>query len=118
MYEGLKLRREALGLSLQDLADKTGISKSSLQRYENGITKKIPLEAAEKLQKVLGIKLTDDSDDDEIDISAVLQESLDKLDSDCALMFDGKVLDDHTRELLLISLKNSIRMAKMTAKNK
>lgn len=116
MYEGLKLRREALGMSLQELAEKTGISKSSLQRYENGITKKIPLEAAEKLQKVLGIKFTDSSD--ELDISAVLQESLDKLDSDCALMFDGKVLDDRTRELLLISLKNSIRMAKMTAKNK
>ena len=112
MYERLKKRREELGLSLQQLADKTGIPKPTLQRYETGITKKVPQEAFEKLRRALGL------DADENDISALLEESLAKLDSDCALMFDGKVLDGRTRELLLKSLRNSIEMAKMISENR
>ena len=112
MYEDIKKRREELGLSLQQLADKTGIPKPTLQRYETGATKKVPQEAFEKLRRVLGTGA------DENDISAMLEESLAKLDSDCALMFDGKALDDRTRELLLKSLRNSIEMAKMISESK
>ena len=35
-----------------------------------------------------------------------------------ALMFSGEPLDDHTRELLKASLENSIRIAKINAKEK
>ena len=41
---------------------------------------------------------------------------LDKNDS--ALMFDGEPLDDESRELLISSLENSIRMAKLINKRK
>lgn len=40
----ISLRRKELGLSYQELADRTGISKSTLQRYETGGIKSIPLE--------------------------------------------------------------------------
>ena len=36
-------RRKELGMSYQDLADATGMSKSTLQRYETGDIKNIPL---------------------------------------------------------------------------
>lgn len=40
--ERVKERRIALGLSYQRLADKTGMSKSTLQRYEAGTIKNLP----------------------------------------------------------------------------
>lgn len=36
-------RREELELSLQDVADRTGLAKSTLQRYESGAIKRIPI---------------------------------------------------------------------------
>ena len=37
IIERVRSRRLELGLSYQDLADKTGMSKSTLQRYETGL---------------------------------------------------------------------------------
>ena len=112
MTDDIKKRREELGLSLQQLADKTGIPKATLQRYETGTTKKVPGDALEKLRRVLGMNA------DENDISTLIEESINKLNSDLALMFDGKPIDDRTRELLLKSLKNSMEMAKIISENK
>ncbi|MBR5089420.1 MAG: helix-turn-helix transcriptional regulator, partial [Ruminiclostridium sp.] len=49
----IKRRRKELGLSYQDLADSTGISKSTLQRYETGSIKNIPLDKLDSLAKGL-----------------------------------------------------------------
>ncbi len=40
----IKTRRLDLGLSYQELADKTAISKSTLQRYETGFIKNLPID--------------------------------------------------------------------------
>ena len=40
----IKSRRESLDLSFQQLADLTGMSKSTLQRYETGGIKNMPLD--------------------------------------------------------------------------
>lgn len=61
----LRERREALGYSYQQLADLTGMSKSTLQRYETGAIKNIPLARLETLttalkttpEKLLGLQL-------------------------------------------------------------
>lgn len=45
----IKLLIEQSNLSYQELEKKTGIKKSSLQRYASGATTKIPLDAIEKL---------------------------------------------------------------------
>lgn len=59
------------------------------------------------------------SQKDEKDIAKTLEETLSQLENDQeGLMFSGEVLDDETRELLKISLENSIRVAKITAKKK
>lgn len=42
--ERIKLRRKELGLSYQELSNRTGIPKSTLQRYETGSIRNIPLE--------------------------------------------------------------------------
>lgn len=54
----------------------------------------------------------------ERDIERTLKDTLEKLDSQDGLMFDGEALDDETKELLKISLENAIRTAKITAKKK
>lgn len=54
----------------------------------------------------------------EKDIEKALQGTLEQLDSQDGLMFDGAALDPETRELLRLSLENTIRTAKITAKKK
>ncbi len=54
-FNRMKTRRTELGLSLQDLADKTGLNKSTLQRYETGKTSKLPVEKARLIAKALDI---------------------------------------------------------------
>lgn len=49
----IKNRREELGMTYQTLSDKTGISKSSLQRYETGAIKNMPLDKIEVISKAL-----------------------------------------------------------------
>ncbi|MBE7048965.1 MAG: helix-turn-helix domain-containing protein [Ruminococcaceae bacterium] len=65
----IKKRREQIGLSLQDVADKLDVNRSSVMRWENGETLKIKLPIVEKLAQILqtspdylmGYKNTDDS---------------------------------------------------------
>ena len=51
----IKRRREELGLSYSYIAEKTGLSRSTLLRYENGMIKNIPADKIETLAKVLKI---------------------------------------------------------------
>lgn len=49
----IKERRMSLGLSYQRLADKTGLSKSTLQRYESGTIKNLPADKLSLLAAAL-----------------------------------------------------------------
>lgn len=51
----IKHRRVELGYSFQDLADLTGMSKSTLQRYEAGAIKNIPLDKLKILASALRV---------------------------------------------------------------
>lgn len=51
----IKKRREELKLSYQDLANLTGLTKSTLQRYEKGGIKNIPLDKLNILSDALQI---------------------------------------------------------------
>ena len=56
---------------------------------------------------------------DEKDIARRLESTLEELEnSQDGLMFSGEPMDDETRELLKASLENSIRIAKINAKQK
>ena len=53
------------------------------------------------------------------DISKKLEEALSQLESSQeGLMFQGEPLDDATKELIAISLRNSLEMGKRLAKQK
>ena len=45
----MKKRREELDMSYQTLSDKVGISKSTLQRYETGYIKNMPVDKLEDI---------------------------------------------------------------------
>lgn len=51
----IKKRRKEKGISLGELSARTGIAKSTLQRYETGDTKKIPVEALKMIEKALNL---------------------------------------------------------------
>jgi len=53
ILDRIKDRRISLGLSYQDLADKTGMSKSTLQRYETGFIKNLGIDKLEMLAEAL-----------------------------------------------------------------
>lgn len=55
---------------------------------------------------------------DEIDIAKRLENTLSALNSQEGLMFSGEPLDETTRELLKVSLENSLRIGKVNAKQK
>lgn len=51
----MKAAREALGLSFEDLAKLVGMSKSTLQRYETGGIKNMPIDSLVPLAKALNV---------------------------------------------------------------
>ena len=55
LQKRLRERRLFLGLTYQDLADKTGISKSTLQRYESGGIKNLPYDKIFILSEALEV---------------------------------------------------------------
>ena len=55
IMERIKNRRLQLGYSYQDVADRTGISKSTLQRYETGEITRLPVNKLEDLAAALEV---------------------------------------------------------------
>jgi len=55
IIDRMKNRRLELDMSYQDLSDKTGISKSTLQRYETGFIKNLGIDKLEILARALGV---------------------------------------------------------------
>ena len=51
----MKKRREELDMSYQTLSDKVGISKSTLQRYETGYIKNMPVDKIEDIANALQV---------------------------------------------------------------
>lgn len=63
-------------------------------------------------------KLPELTEKEERDIAKDLQRIMDNLESSEGLMYDGEPLDEETKELIKISLENSMRLAKKLAKKK
>lgn len=135
----LKKTRKNKGLTLDELAELYnntyggGLNKGTLSKYENN--KQEPMiSVVSNLSDILGVSvdylLCKDlenkqsfipalTEKDEKDIAKKLESTLDQLEnSQDGLMFDGEPLDEETKELLRISLENSIRLSKQIAKQK
>lgn len=134
IIERIKLRRQELGYSFQDLADLTKMSKSTLQRYESGGIKNIPLDKLKILATALQVTPAwimgweenpnfvwqpSLSQEDKRDIAKEVESLIAGLNSDSALSFDGDdEIDETTRELLKKSLETTLENARLTAKAK
>lgn len=134
----IKSARKNASLTLLELANKVGLSEGTVQRYESGNIANVSVSILDKFSSALNTTtaaLMGWSDNnsinfaskgptltkkDERDIQKRLQSILDELNSDAALnFFNGDVeMDEETKELLKISLENSIRTAKLRAKEK
>lgn len=140
----IKEYRKQNNLSMDDFAAKSGISKSYISLLEKNKHPKTGKNIAPSIQciKQAADGMNMDFNDlfhaidgdvtlrsqenivtlnarDERDIAKRLEAALDDLENtQDGLMFSGEPLDDETRELLKASLENSIRIAKINAKQK
>ena len=140
----IKEYRKQNNLSMDDFAAKSGISKSYISLLEKNKHPKTGKNIAPSIQCIkqaadgMNMDFNDlfhaiDGDvtlrsqenivtlnaHDERDIAKRLEAALDDLENtQDGLMFSGEPLDDETRELLKASLENSIRIAKINAKQK
>ena len=128
LYENiLKLCQQA-GITWGKLCQDLGFSRSTLSDLKSG---RISSLSSQKLQRIAeyftvpvdallsGKASAGLTARDERDISKKLQETLHQLEhGQEGLMFDGEPIDDETRELLYISLKNSLEISKRIAKQK
>lgn len=132
----LKYYMDKTNITQKELAEIVGVATSTFNDWIKA--KKYPrMDKIELLANYFGILKSDlienksnndvASDDwqphltvkDERDIARQLEKTLADLESSQnGLMFSGEPLDDETRELLKISLENSIRVAKIAAKKK
>ncbi|WP_404988145.1 helix-turn-helix domain-containing protein [Clostridium culturomicium] len=128
--EKVKTLRKSLKITQKELANAVGVSQSTIGMIEGnrqGASNDTLLKLAVALNTTVDDLLSDSSIESEIkiskkaekDIKKALSETLEELqNSQDGLMFDGEPIDDETRELLKISLENSMRLAKQIAKQK
>lgn len=133
MYEIFSKLLQKHGITAYKVSKETGVSQSTLSDWKRGIS----TPKQDKLQKIadyFGVTLeylmtgkespvqTSEpvlNSRDERDIAKRLEAALNDLENtQDGLMFSGEPLDDETRELLKVSLENSIRIAKINAKQK
>lgn len=125
--ERIRQLREERKISQTELAEAAETTKQNLYKYENGIITNIPTDKIEKMAKklsvspayLMGWKEEALNRKDEADIADAMERFIEQLSTAKeALMFDGEPLDDESRDLLLASLENSLRMGKRIAKQK
>ena len=129
----IKTLRKERKLTQVQLSNVIGIAQSTLGMIESNRTpagRKTLVKFAKFFDVTVDYLLSDDeikeeksttelTKKDEKDIEKALNATLEQLEnSQDGLMFDGEPIDDETRELLRISLENSMRLAKQIAKKK
>lgn len=126
----IKNLRKERGITQQELATSIDVVQSTIGMIESGKkigSPKTLKKIADFFDVTVDYLLSDNKVDENIelskkaerDIAKDLERTLNELEnSQDALMFSGEPLDDETRELLRISLENSMRLAKQIAKKK
>lgn len=132
--ENIKKYRKMRGLTQQELAERANMSRSYLADVERNRYNP-SVDTLKSIAKALQINSNDLLSDDpnaqlvqqnqsalspkeERDIAKDLERVLSDLESDQVLAFHGEAMDEESKELLRISLENSMRLAKQIAKQK
>lgn len=126
--KNLRIIRKKNGITMKELGEKLDLAESTISQYETG--KRQPdnttlMRIAEFFGVTTDFLLGKTSDaalniKDERDIAKKLDSILAEMNSQDAMMFDGEEIemDEESKELLRISLENSLRLAKKLAKKK
>ena len=131
MYEIFEQLLQKYGVTSYQVSKATGISQSTLSNWKSRRNLLRP-DKAQRIADYFGVSLdylmTGKEEEqkeitlttkDERDIAKRLEKTLAELENmNEGLMFSGEPLDDETRDLLKASLENSIRIAKINAKQK
>lgn len=128
LYEQIRETAKEKGYSINRLEKELGFARSSINKFNKNTPS---MDKIQQIADLLGVsvdyllhgnEVSENNESilnprDERDIEKRLESALADLENDqSALMFSGKPLDDKTRDLLKISLENSIRIAKINAK--
>lgn len=109
----LKKFRKQKKLTQEELANKIGVIRATYWAYEKGSIMP-PYEKLEQLADIFGITIDElmGRETDKSDISDDLSKLIRKLEKENQV-YDGELLNDQTRELLIASLENSIKLLKI-----
>ena len=126
----LKQLRTEKKMTQTELGKKLNVTKASVSGYENG-TRNPDQESLVKIAEIFNVstdyllgkeqnkrKYYELTDKDEKDISERLQVMIEDLENNAHYSKENGEMDDNTRELLIMSLENSLRIAKQEAKKK
>ena len=127
LLDKVKALCQKQGVSQRKMEQDIGISNGASSKWGNSSPS---IEVLQKLSVYFKVPLhyflTDEPNSDmlsfnardENDIAKRLEHSLLTLNTQEGLMFSGEPLDEATRELLKVSLENSLRIGKINAKQK
>ena len=109
----LKKFRKQKKLTQEELANKIGVIRATYWAYEKGSIMP-PYEKLEQLADIFGITIDElmGRETDKSDISDDLSKLIRKLEKENQV-YDGELLNDQTKELLIASLENSIKLLKI-----
>ena len=122
LKDNLKAARLQAGMTLDEVAQKVGVSRQTIQRYESGVIQNIPSDNIEKIANILGVSPGvlmgwESPDHTAEDIrsnappplrgDARSRKQLEKILADDQLTCNGVVLGDDDRE----KLKRAVELA-------
>ena len=111
--DNLKRFRKQKKLTQEELASRIGVIRATYWAYEKG-TIMPPYDKLEQLADIFGISIDElmGRDTDKSDISDDLSKLIRKLEKENQI-YDGKLLSEQTRQLLIASLENSVKLLKI-----
>lgn len=131
LFNRVKILSEKRGKNIKEVAKELGFSENAFYKWKSQSPKS---ETLEKVADYFNVSVdyllgrTDEeetpkpyyalTDKDEKDIAKDLERMMEELDSGASMAFMGEPMDDEDRELLRISLENTLRMSREMAKKK
>lgn len=118
----LKARRQYLKLTLEQVGDFVGVGKSTVRKWENGMINNIGSDKIQKYAQILQISPLDIINKEIVskedkDLQKDLETLIQQLDNGLYSK-DTAEYDEETRQLLIASLEQAVRIAKLASKEK
>lgn len=118
----LKQRRKYLRLTLEQVGDFVGVGKSTVRKWENGMINNIGSDKIQKYAQILQISPLDIINKEIVskedkDLQKDLEKLIQQLDNGLYSK-DTAEYDEETRQLLIASLEQAVRIAKLASKEK